>query len=493
MAASLPQSLYRSDQVKRGERKIASDLGVEMYDLMERAGLAAFGLLRLRWPEAKKILITCGSGNNGGDGYVIGRLALEAGLHVVLWSARDPETLMGDVRTAKQAFVAQGGAILSAELPSGPFDVIVDALFGTGLSRSVKGKYRDAIDYINASLLPVLAIDIPSGLHADTGCVFGRAIKADCTITFVALKQGLFTGKAADHCGHIVFDGLGIYEAFEAHIPTSVTLLGAQRLKNLQPVRQISVHKGQCGRLLCIGGQQGMGGAIILCGQAALRTGAGLVALLTDKTHINAVLARQPELMIRQWRKEDGVQALSSVIHWADVLALGPGLGQSAWARTLFDAALASQLPMVVDADALNLLSQFPHHYDHWVLTPHPGEAARLLDLTVEEIERDRFSAVKEIHNRYGGVVVLKGAGTIVYDGTHCSVIHAGNPGMASGGMGDVLTGVIASCLAQTQSAKEAARFGTLLHSYAADIAAQNGMRGLLASDLLPLLGNNIE
>ncbi|MGF1768114.1 NAD(P)H-hydrate dehydratase [Enterovibrio makurazakiensis] len=493
MAASLPQSLYRSDQVKRGERKIASDLGVEMYDLMERAGLAAFCLLRQRWPEAKKILITCGSGNNGGDGYVVGRLAIEAGLQVVLWSASDPETLTGEARTAKQAFLAQSGVILSADLPSEPFDLIVDALFGTGLSRAVEGHYRNAIKVINASGSPVLAIDIPSGLHADTGSVFGDAINADCTISFVALKQGLFTGKAADHCGYIVFDGLGIHEAFEAHIPTSVTLLGVNLLKDFQPVRRRSAHKGQCGRLLCIGGQQGMGGAIILCGQAALRTGAGLVALLTDKTHINAILARQPELMIRQWQKEDGAQALSSVIHWADVLALGPGLGQSVWARALFEAALASQLPVVVDADALSLLSHFPHNYDHWVLTPHPGEAARLLDLTVEEIERDRFSAVKEIHNRYGGVVVLKGAGTIVYDGTYCSVIHAGNPGMASGGMGDVLTGVIASCLAQTQSVKEAARFGTLLHSYAADIAAQHGERGLLASDLLPLLGNNIE
>ncbi|WP_394212133.1 NAD(P)H-hydrate dehydratase [Enterovibrio calviensis] len=499
MTASLPHSLYRSDQVRDGERKIASDLGVKMYDLMTHAGSAVFNVLCQRWPEADKILICCGSGNNGGDGYVVGRLALEAGLNVTLWSACDPLKITGDALLAQQAFVKQGGTISTGDLPDEPRDLIIDALLGTGLSRDVSGCYRDAIASINASSSPVLAVDIPSGLHADTGGVLGGAVSADITVTFVALKQGLFTGKAVDHCGELIFDGLDIGQAFEAHIPTSVTLLCSEQARQLEPTRCQSAHKGHFGRLLCIGGEKGTGGAIILCGQAALRTGAGLVALLTHETNVTAILARQPELMTRQWEEKRGSKALNEILAWADVIALGPGLGQSAWSKRVFDAALESCKPMVIDADGLTLLSRDPcrnqrqNQQNNWILTPHPGEAATLLNLSIEEIERDRFSAVKEIHNRYGGVVVLKGAGTIVYDGVHSFVIHAGNPGMASGGMGDVLTGVIASCLAQSQSLEDAARFGAFLHSYAADIAAQHGSRGLLASDLLPLLGNNIE
>ncbi|WP_407331988.1 NAD(P)H-hydrate dehydratase [Enterovibrio sp. 27052020O] len=498
MAASLPHSLYRSDQVRAGERKIALDLGVEMYDLMARAGVGAFKVLCQRWPDARSILICCGSGNNGGDGYVVGQLAIEAGLNVTLWSACDPHKITGDALRAQHAFSAVGGNILTGDFPDKTSDVIIDALFGTGLSRDVSGRYRDAITLINASSSPVLAIDIPSGLHADTGSVLGYAVNADITVTFVALKQGLFTGKAADHCGEITFDGLEINHAFEAHIPTSVTLLGLEQAKALQPTRKQSAHKGHFGRLLCMGGEKGTGGAIILCGQAALRSGAGLVALLTHEANVTAVLARQPELMTRQWEEKQGSEVLAEILAWADVIALGPGLGQSVWSTQLFEAVLSLDMPMVIDADGLTLLARHRQNQGQyqgktWVLTPHPGEAARLLDLSVEEIERDRFSAVKEIQNRYGGVVVLKGAGTIVYDGVHYSLIHAGNPGMASGGMGDVLTGVIAACLAQTQSVEGAARFGTFLHSYAADSAAQQGPRGLLASDLLPLLGNNIE
>ncbi|KKD62039.1 hypothetical protein RN22_02750 [Grimontia sp. AD028] len=493
MSASLPHSLYRSDQVRDGERKIAADLGVEMYNLMELAGRAVFETIKDRWPDAESILVCCGSGNNGGDGYVIARLALEANMPVTLWSVADQSSVSGDALNARQKFVAAGGLIGQGAFPDGDYDLIVDALFGTGLSRDLSGAHLLAVNAINAINCPKIAVDLPSGLDADTGHIWGEAVIADCTVSFVGLKQGLFTGKARDHCGDILYDGLGIGEEFAAHIPASSTLLTLSHAKTLEPQRQNSAHKGHAGRVICIGGQKGMGGAIILSGQATLRSGAGLVAVLTDESHIPAVLARQPELMTHWWLEGDGIEALDETLRWADVIAIGPGLGQSEWAKKLFDAAVACGSPMVVDADALNLLACFPMRRDNWILTPHPGEAANLLSTRVTEIERDRFSAVKELHKRYGGVVVLKGAGTIVYDGSTLQIIDAGNPGMASGGMGDVLTGVIAGCVAQMSSLSESASFGAYLHSYAADIAAQDGERGLIASDLLPLLGNNIK
>ncbi|OEE63580.1 bifunctional ADP-dependent (S)-NAD(P)H-hydrate dehydratase/NAD(P)H-hydrate epimerase [Enterovibrio norvegicus] len=493
MVASLPHSLYRSDQVRDGERKIAEDLGVDMYTLMERAGAATYQCLRQYWSTAKTVLICCGSGNNAGDGYVIGRLALEDGLFVQLHSLVEPCSLTGDAATAKDAFEKAGGAIsMSLDLRDPP-DLMVDALFGTGLNRRIRGDYASVIQAMNATDAPCLAVDIPSGLCANTGSVFGCAIEADVTMSFVALKQGMFTGKARDHVGDVVFDGLGIDSAFEAAFPSSVTRLGKHRANAIEPQRKRTSHKGSVVRVMCIGGQQGMGGAILLCGQAALRSGAGLVSLLTAEANMPAILARQPELMTRHWKRSDGADVLDNILTWADVIAIGPGLGQSSWARQLFDGALATNLPMVLDADALHFLRQYPRRYANWVLTPHPGEAAKLLGISVSSIERDRFSAVKELQNRYGGVVVLKGAGTIVYDGSVFTVIDAGNPGMASGGMGDVLAGTIAACISQTKHIDRAAIFGTFLHSHSADIAVkQFGERGLIASDLLPLLGKKL-
>ncbi|PKF50129.1 NAD(P)H-hydrate dehydratase [Enterovibrio nigricans] len=493
MTASLPYSLYRTDQVRDGERKIASDLGVKMYTLMLRAGIAAFHTLRKRWPDAKTMLICCGAGNNGGDGYVIARLALAEGIGVHVWSPVDPLTLQGDALAALKAYQAQGGRISTGSLPPLSFDLVVDALLGTGLNRQVSSAYLEVIAAINRSQIPVLSVDVPSGLDANTGTIWGKAINASVTITFVALKQGLFTGMARDHCGDIVFDGLEIDDTFASTFTPSAILLQPKNIQHLEPTRKKSAHKGQFGRLICIGGQKGMGGAITLCGQGALRTGAGLVTLLTAEVNMPAILARQPELMTQFWRERQGGEVLEHILAWADVIAVGPGLGLSNWSRHLFDGALAMNVPMVLDADALNLLAQYPCRYGNWVLTPHPGEAAKLLSKSVREIERDRFSAVKELHNVYGGVVVLKGAGTIVYDGVTLSIVNAGNPGMASGGMGDVLTGCIAALIAQTKDIRRSALYGTFLHSYTADIIAQQGERGLLASDLLPLLGKKIN
>ncbi len=454
--------------------------------LMERAGAAAFGLLQQQWPSAKHITVFCGSGNNGGDGYVIARLAREQGLAVSLYLLGDGHKLKGDALTMAQRLAETDVEIdVWLDGTSLESDVIVDALLGTGLSGEVSSHYQQAIEAINISGIPVLAVDIPSGLHADTGAVLGAATKASHTISFIAMKQGLYTGAAADYVGELHFADLNVPAEVGEHFEPSAMAIRFECLEsNLAPRPRIS-HKGNNGYVLIIGGELGYSGAIRMAGEAALRAGAGMVCLATRIEHAAVINVGRPELMVR------GVEqpvVLRALIEKADVVAIGPGLGQSDWARQLFACATETKCPLVVDADGLNLLAQNPQRKDNWILTPHPGEAGRLLEISAEQINADRFAAIEQIHQQYGGTVILKGAGSLMCTSKGLmAVCTDGNPGMASGGMGDVLTGIIASLWAQGQSQDMAAQLGVCLHGAAADMAVvADGERGLLASDLMP-------
>ncbi len=481
---NLPSALYRPELVRELDRVAIEEYRIPGYTLMCRAGSAVFRLVSGRWPQARRLTVLCGGGNNGGDGYVVARLANEAGLAAHVGWLSDPAALKGD------AAIAWRDA-KSAGVPIAPFqnsllegaDVVVDALLGTGLERSVEGRWAEAIRAVNQSRAPVLAVDIPSGLSARTGAVLGEAIRADATVTFIALKQGLFTGRAADICGDIRFASLSVPEpVFEAVVPSAVLYRG-EDLPALLMRRPRDAHKGQFGHALVVGGNFGMAGAARMAGEAAARVGAGLVSVATRPEHAPVQAAIRPEIM---FHGVDAKQALEPLIERASVVALGPGLGHDRWARALFECSVAHARPMVVDADALSLLAEAPFERQDWVLTPHPGEAARLLGRSVAEIQSDRFDAVTEIQRRFGGVALLKGAGTLVHgpDGVP-SVCTGGNPGMASGGMGDVLTGVIAGLLAQGFRHLDSARAGAQVHAAAADRAAREGERGLLATDLL--------
>ena len=486
---ALPHSLYRAEQVRELDRIAIEELGIPGLTLMQRAGSAAFEALRRRWPRARRLGVLCGGGNNGGDGFVLARLAWEAGLTVSVWQVGDAGRTRGDALMARQQMEQAG---LRAEpLDAGRLaacEVLVDGLLGTGLGGEVSGTWRAAIEAVNAAHdagCGVLALDIPSGLHADTGAVLGAAVHADATITFIGLKLGLLTGLGPDCCGEVLFDDLDVPPETFARLQPSATRLSAPAAGEVLPPRRPCAHKGDFGHVLVVGGDHGMSGAARLAGEAALRCGAGLVSLATRPGHATAIGAARPELMCH------GVEealALRPLLRRASVLAIGPGLGRGAWGRDLLGAALASRLPLVVDADALNLLSADPLERAQWVLTPHPGEAARLLGCSSAEIQADRPAAVRALQRQYGGVVVLKGAGTLIADPNGIALCDAGNPGMASGGMGDVLTGVIAALLAQGLSPGEAARHGVCLHAAAADQAARDGQRGLLASDLFPHL-----
>lgn len=479
---NLSKPLYRAAQIRQAERIAIEELKIPGLKLMRNAGQAAFAELRKRWPDRRKLTVFCGAGNNGGDGYVIARLALLSGYLVSVYAMGEVEALEGDAQTSHQDFLKAGGTVhvFSSDSPL-PDGVIVDALFGTGLNRRVGDDYSEIIAAINAAGCPVLAVDVPSGLHADTGCMLGCAVKADLTVTFIGLKCGLFTGQAAEYCGEIVCSDLSVPETVFAGIVPAAIMLA----KTLPPPRPRCAHKGHFGHVLLIGGNVGYSGAIRLAGEAALRSGAGLVSIASRADHSAMLNIGRPELMCHGAENSDQLQAL---LDKASVVVVGPGLGQDAWAQSLFAAVLAAGKPCVIDADALNLLAKLPSKRDDWIMTPHPGEAARLLACATSDIGGDRFAAVSALQKRYGGVCVLKGAGSLVADGETIHVATTGNPGMASGGMGDVLAGVMGGLLAQGLAFADAAKLAVYVHGEAADLAAEQGERGLLASDLLPEL-----
>ncbi|MEL6117304.1 NAD(P)H-hydrate dehydratase [Photobacterium sp. SP02] len=486
---SLPSSAFRAAQVREGEKQAAQKLGWPMYQLMENAGLAVFECLQHCHSAAKHVLVCCGGGNNGGDGYVVARLAREHGLTVTLWQLGEASRLQGDAALARDAWLACGGKIDPPKPHiDAAVDVIVDAILGTGLSGAVRDNAAALITTLNAAAKPVISVDIPSGLCADTGQILGETVKAWQTVTFIGMKRGLLTGQAALYRGELIFAGLGVAEVLEQLQPASARVIQQDDIAAMLPPRSRTAHKGSYGRVLCLGGDQGMGGAIRLASEACARTGAGLTAAVTHTDNVLAIVAARPEIMAQgwQWGLGQANQQLSNRIGWADVVVLGPGLGQRAWGKALYasHSVVRQDQSLVLDADGLNLLAQTPDYKENRILTPHPGEAARLLNLTVAEVEADRFAAAEQIQRRYGGVVVLKGAGTVVYDGRQHYVCLAGNPGMATGGMGDVLAGLIGGLLAQGLTLSQASRAGVWIHSRAADLAAESGERGLLAGDL---------
>ena len=485
------EALYTAEQTRALDRAAIEGHGVPGITLMARAADAAFECLIGAWPEPEQLQVLCGTGNNGGDGYLVADLAHKRGIPVVVYQLGDPAKIGGDAQLARDQALANG-------VEEQPFDedtellgigVIVDAMLGTGLGGDVLGLYSDAIAAINASGNPVLAVDIPSGLCADTGRVLGSAVRADLTVTFIGLKRGLFTLAAADYTGELQFADLAVPPQIYTEVAADCQRLELDTLLDDRvPQRPVTAHKGLYGTVLVMGGDYGMAGAAAMAGEAALRCGAGLVRVATRPEHVAALVARTPELMPMGVDSGDDLQPLLDA---ADVLVVGPGLGQSPWSVYLLQAALASGLPMVLDADGLNLLASGEVKAapaDNRIYTPHPGEAARLLGLSNAEVQADRFAAARSLQQRWGGVAVLKGNGSLIAATDALLLSDYGNPGMASGGMGDVLSGVIGALLAQQLAPLDAAAVGVCLHGAAGDYAAQDGMVGLTATDLIPWL-----
>ncbi|MFG6139133.1 NAD(P)H-hydrate dehydratase [Halomonas sp. B23F22_10] len=478
------RALYRAEQVRELDRRTIA-AGIAGFALMQRAAAAAFQVLREAWPEARSLSVLCGAGNNGGDGHVLAALAAAEGWAVQRVALKPVEALTGDARQAADMATAAGvglepwrtGLTLAGE-------VVVDALLGTGLAGEVRGDFRQAIAAINTAERPVLAIDIPSGVHADTGAELGVAVEATRTVTFIGDKLGLHTGRAPALTGEVSFRGLDAPASAAADMLPAAELLHRDAIAAALPPRPRDAHKGDAGHALVLGGAPGFGGAALLAAEHAARLGAGKVSLATAPEHVTASLVRRPEVMVHGVR---GAADLGELPSQADVLVVGPGLGQGSWGQAMLQAALDAGRPLVVDADALNLLAgRFGGlSRDDWLLTPHPGEAGRLLGTSAAEVEADRPAAAAELQRRYGGTVVLKGAGSLVAGPSGLAVCPYGNPGMASGGMGDALSGILGALLAQGLDGEAAARVGVMVHALAADeAAAAGGQRGLLAGDL---------
>jgi NAD(P)H-hydrate epimerase len=488
--------LYSAAQV-RAIDAYAIAHGTEGYTLMKRAGEAALRVLRTRWPRALSVNVIAGGGNNGGDGYTLARFAQAAGLNACVLAVVPPEQLKGDARRAHDDYCAAGGKLVpySRERLT-QAEVIADALLGTGLTQTVRPPIAEVIEAVNRAGRPVLALDLPSGLNSDTGEVMGAAVRATCSISFVALKTGLFLGAGPEYVGQLQFDDLDVLMPLEAEgeFHPRLERLTESDIRRALPPRHHAANKGDFGRVLILGGGAGMPGAARLAGEACLRVGAGLVSVATWPANLLAISAGRPELIVH------GVETppdLMPLLQAADVVAVGPGFGRSSWSRALLERALASERPLVLDADALNLLAESNGRAPaRAILTPHPGEAGRLLGSSAAAVQADRLGALQALTARHAGaVVVLKGAGTLI--GQHRggsdddpipALCEYGNPAMASGGTGDVLTGAIAGILAQCRDPWLAARAGVVAHALAGDELARERERGLLALELAEAL-----
>lgn len=487
--AKLPLALYTASQVRELDRITIEDHGIPGLVLMKRAGRAILNALLARWPDPSAITVYCGAGNNGGDGYIVAALARRKGIAATVIQVAPGMRLKGDARAAMEyALVEQVPMVAWADAETPSDGVIVDALLGIGISGEVRGDSAAAIAAINASHLPVVAVDIPSGLCADSGAALGTSVQADLTVSFIGLKRGLCTAHGPAACGELLFDDLAVPETVYQRLAPSLARLDWQLLSSELTPRRADAHKGLFGHVMVIGGDTGYGGAVAMAAEAALAVGAGLVSVATRPEHVAAVLARCPEVMAV------GVASGQSLEPWLErptVLVIGPGLGRSPWSEQMLQKAAASGLPMVVDADALNIVAEgrvaASADTRDWLITPHPGEVARLLGITNAQVQSDRFAALEQLGSRFRGPVILKGAGTLVaVPGEVTGLCPYGNPGMSVGGMGDVLSGVLGGLLAQGLAPGLVARLGTCAHSLAADLAvAQGGERGLRATHLL--------
>jgi ADP-dependent NAD(P)H-hydrate dehydratase / NAD(P)H-hydrate epimerase len=490
----MSDTLYSSAEIRAIESAHAKKKPKD--SLMLRAGkaVAALATKIIKKKRAAGILILAGPGNNGGDAWVAAAALKKAGQRVTVCEIAAPKNADPAAKSAAVAYRNAKGIVVATFPTDAKFDLIIDGLFGIGLKRAPEGIFADIINRANANAdkhqTPILAIDIPSGLSADTGVAFGATIRADFTITFLGAKPGLYTADGVDTVGEVHVDTLGTIAT-----ESNGGLLTRANIAKLIPKRRNNSHKGSYGNVAIIGGATGMIGAAVLAARAALHMGPGKVFLGFVAANAPGFDTLNPEIMVR--RAEDAINESSLTS-----IAIGMGLGTDKAAAHLLTAALARALPTVIDADALSLISPNPSIHAafgaktageprqclSFVLTPHPGEAARLLGVSTEEIQSDRVKAAIAIAKKFETVTVLKGAGTIIAvpDGRYW-INTTGNPGMASGGMGDALSGMIAAFLAQGMPALDAAKLGVYLHGAAADECLAHGMapHGLTASEVI--------
>lgn len=487
--ANTTEPLYIADAVKQIEKRATEIGSYPLYDLMLRAGQNAWNVLRAKRPEIKRLLVIAGAGNNAGDGFILACHAQQAGVPVAIMTIKAEPVYKGDALLAYNKAKEAGIELThfnNDQLKQA--DVVVDAILGTGFSGDLRPEYCSAIEAINCWRTEqkgwVFSLDIPSGLDADTGVIKPIAVRSDHCISFINLKPGMVTGKAREFCESWELDDLQISNQSRDGILPTAWIDDAKHLIHSMPGRRRTSHKGDFGHLLLIGGDYGFGGAILMSAQAAGRVGVGRLTILTRDSHVAPILTQFPEAMIRSIEQAEDPM-LDDILKSVDAVVIGPGLGTGDWGQHLMLRLIEADCPILVDADGLNNLVGKNLNRSNWVVTPHPGEASRLLGTSVKNVEANRYESAQNIHDKLNATVVLKGAGTIIVSEGQSTVCDRGNPGMATAGMGDILSGIIGSLMAQGFALSEAARIGVALHAVAGDIAAEKGEKGLLATDLL--------
>ncbi len=503
--------LVSSKEMKEYDRNTIEYFGVPSMALMERAALAVAEEIKARFPAGKKVLIAAGNGNNGGDGIALGRMLRQDGFDVDFCLIGDRGKCSEETKMQLK-IVEKYGYPLQSKMEDKEYDIIVDALFGVGLSRKLEGKFAEAVRQINKSSAFVCSVDVPSGIHADDGEVMGEAVRADLTVTFAFEKLGHMRYPGRGYAGETICRDIGITpESFLGSAPEVYTLSGA--VDDAMPARYGGGNKGSFGKVLVIAGSVNMSGACELCAKSVYRMGAGMVKIITPEENRIIVQTNIPEALFAPYRINEGKtgespeklhKLLEKEMEWADCIVIGPGIGKGKEAYTLLEHVLTDGgKPLVIDADGLNLLAEDHElkgmlaergkRVPNAVLTPHLAEFSRLCGCTPEEAKKDVLHKTKEMAGRYGCVVVCKDAGTAVAVPNEPEIYWntVGNDGMATAGMGDVLAGVIGGLLAQGMEAGKAAVVGLYIHGLAGDMAAkEKGQYALMAGDVINCLGS---
>ncbi len=495
--------LVDSRQMKQCDKNTIEYFGVPSLVLMERAALGVVEEIeefiqciggvghqqREGYDKGQQVLVVCGFGNNGGDGLVVGRLLWQKGFSVTI--VMPPEGRMSKETKMQREILGKYGIPIVSQIPDQKYDVVVDALFGIGLARDLEGIHRELIVKMNEMPGYKVAVDIPSGLHADTGAVMGVAFQADLTITFAYAKIGLLLFPGAEYAGRIAVKDIGIDgHSFLGEQPACFHL--TQKDLKKVPSRKAYSNKGSYGKVLVAAGQKNMAGAAFFTGKAAYHTGAGMVKVMTEEE--NRIILQQllPEAILETWTETEITKKLKDSFAWASVIAAGPGIGTDESAECAIQCILEqSGLPVILDADGLNIAAK---HLD-WlkkaktsiIITPHLGEMARLVKMDIKMVQEQFLQVAKNFSKEYNVICVLKDAHTVTAlpDG-RIWMNTSGNHGMATAGSGDVLTGILAGLVAQGMEPQEAAPMGVFLHGLAGDIqAAQKGAYGLTAQDIL--------
>lgn len=510
--------IVTAGEMRELDRVTIQEMGIPGCVLMENAGRGVVRVLLRAFPNWKdrRVAVLCGRGNNGGDGFVVARYLMDRGGKVDLFLAGRPEEVSGDARFAMEAFLRAGGkmtvvgvegGLSPQEIPIDSSGLLVDALLGTGLRAEVRDPLAGIIRQVNRSHIPVLAVDIPSGLCSDTGLPLGVAVEARVTVSFGLPKLGHFLYPGRALCGDLYVVDIGIpTRALQAHGLTR-EVVTPDMLRGLLPPRPPEAHKGHFGHLLVVAGSAGKTGAGVMASEAALRVGAGLVTMGVPRSLNLAMEARLTEVMTLPLQEGEhhslSLKALEQILEALEgknCVALGPGISTNGDTPELArELARRVALPMVIDADGLNALAGHAHELQKApglrILTPHPGEMARLLSLSTSQVQRDRIGAALELARLSGSYVLLKGAGTVLADPQgRIRLVPTGNPAMASAGMGDVLTGILGGLLAQGLHPFDAMALGAFLHGWMADQwVCLHGARGLVATDLVQAIPNSLE